>query len=63
MNAACKVQEVMGFNRELLLCDVSKEAWHYTPSPRNVSPDPQVQEMNQKICPARPTYDTRRMAA
>ena len=42
---------------------MSKKAWYYNPSPRNVSPDPQVQEMVQKIGPARPTYGTRRMAA
>ena len=63
MNAARMVQEVMGLNRALLLCGVSKKAWYYTPSPRNVSPDPQVQEMIQKIGPERPTYGTRRMAA
>ena len=63
MNAARMVQEVMGLNRALLLCGVSKKAWYHTPRPRNVSPDPQVQEMIQKIGPARPTYGTRRMAA
>ena len=63
MNAARTVREAMGLNRALLLCGVSKKAWYYTPSPRNVSPDPQVQEMIQKIGPARPTYGTRRMAA
>ena len=35
----------------------------HPPGPRNVSPDPEVQEMIQKIGPARPTYGTRRMAA
>ena len=63
MNAARTVREAMGLNRALLLCGVSKKAWHYTPRPRNVSPDPQVQEMIQRIGPARPTYGTRRMAA
>ena len=40
MNAARAVQEVMGLNRALLLCRVSKKEWYYTPGPRNVSPDP-----------------------
>ena len=63
MNAARMVQEVMGLNRALLLCGVSKKAWYYAPRPRNVSPDPEVQETVQKIGPKRPTYGTRRMAA
>ena len=63
MNAARTVREAMGLNRALLFCGVSKQAWYYTPRPRNVSPDPQVQEMIRKICPTRPTYGTQRMAA
>ena len=63
MNAARMVRETTGLNRALLLCGVSKKAWYYTPRPRNVSPDPQVQETVQKIGPERPTYGTRRMAA
>ena len=30
MNAVRMVREVMGLNRELLLCGVSKKAWYYT---------------------------------
>ena len=45
MNAACTVQEVMGLSRALLLCGVSKKTWYYAASPKNVSLDPQVQEM------------------
>ena len=52
----------MGLNRALLLCGVSKQAWYYTLRPRNMSLDPQVQEMIQKIGPTRPTYGTGRMA-
>ena len=63
MSAARTVREVKGLNRALLLCGVSKQVWHYTPSPRNMSPDSQVQEMNRKIGPARPIYGTRLMAA
>ena len=63
MNAAHTVQEVMGPNRTLLLCGVSKKAWHYTPRPGNVSPDPQVRETVRKIGSARPTYGTRHTAA
>ena len=63
MNAVRVMQKVVGLNKALLLCGVSKKAWYYTPRPRNVSPDPQVQEMVQKIGPSRPTYGTRRMAA
>ena len=62
MNAARMVQEVMGLNRALL-CGVSKKAWYYAPRPRNVSPDPEVQETVQRIGPERPTYGTRRMTA
>ena len=63
MNAARMMQGAVGLNRALLLCGVSKKAWYYTPRPRNVSPDPEVRDMVQKIGPARPTYGTRRMAA
>lgn len=62
MNAARTVQEAIGLNRALLLCGVSKQAWYYTFRPRNMSLDPQVQEMIQKIGPTRPTYGTGRMA-
>ena len=63
MNAVRAAQGTVGLNRALLLCGVSKRARYYAPRPRNVSPDPEVQEMIQKIGPARPTYGTRRMAA
>lgn len=63
MNAVRMMNGVVGLNKTLLLCGVSKKAWYYTSRPRNVSPDPQVQEMIQRIGPARPTYGTRRMAA
>ena len=63
MNAARMMQGMVSLNRALLLCGVSKKAWYYIPKPRNVSPDPQVQEMVQKVGPIRPTYGTRRMAA
>ena len=53
----------MNLNKALRLCGVSKKAWYYIPTPRNVSPDPHVQEMVQSIGPKRPTYGTRRMAA
>ena len=42
MNVARMAHEAMGLNRAFLLCRVSKKAWYYTPSLRNVSPDPQV---------------------
>ena len=54
---------ILASNRALLLCGVFKKAWYYAPKPRNVSPDPQVQETVQKIGLERPTYGTRRMAA
>ena len=63
MNAVRSIQDVVGLNKALYLCGVSKKMWYYTPRPRDVSPDPLVQEMVQKISPARPTYGTRRMAA
>ena len=63
MKVVRMMRETMSLNRALLLCGVSMKAWYYTAKPRNVSPDPQVQEMVQKIGPVRPTYGTRRMAA
>ena len=52
MNAVRMVQGVMGLNRALLLCGVSKKAWYYAPRPRNVSPDHEAREMVQRIGPA-----------
>ena len=63
MNAVRMMFGVVGLNRALSLCGVSKKAWYYTPKPRVVTPDPEVLEMVQKISPERPTYGTRRMAA
>ena len=63
MNAVRMIQDVMSLNKALRLCEVSKKAWYYAPTPRIISPDPQVQEMVQSIAPKRPTYGTRRMAA
>ena len=63
MNAVRIIQDVVGLNRSLSLCAVSKTAWHYTPKPRDVSPDPEVLDTVQRIAPARPTYGIRRMAA
>ena len=48
---------------DFTLCGVSKKAWYYTPKPRDIPPDPEVQEVVRKIAPERPTYGTRRMAA
>ena len=44
MHAVRMVQEVTGLHR-MLLCGVSKKAWHYALRlrSRNVSPDPEVQ--------------------
>ena len=63
MKAVRTMHGTVSLNKALLLCGVSKKAWYYTTRSRNVSPDPEVQEMIQKIGPARPTYGTRRMAA
>ena len=63
MNAVRMVWKMTGLNRALLLCGASKKAWYYASRPRNVSPDPEVQETVQKIGPERSTYGTRRMAA
>ena len=63
MNAVRSIRDVVGLNKALQLCGVSKKVWYYTPRPRDISPDPLVQETVQKISPARPTYGTRRMAA
>ena len=63
MNAVRIIHDVVGLNRSLLFCGVSKTAWYYTSKPRDVSPDPEILDTVQKIAPARPTYGTRRMAA
>ncbi len=63
MKAVRTMHGTVSLNKALLLCGVSEKAWYYTARSRNVSPDPEVQEMIQKIGPARPTYGTRRMAA
>ena len=63
MKAVRTIHGTMSLNKALLLCGVSKKAWYYTTRSRNVSPDPEVREMIQKIDSARPTYGTRCMAA
>lgn len=63
MNAVRIIHDVVGMNRSLSLCGVSKTAWYHTSKPRDVSPDPEVLDTVQRIAPARPTYGTRRMAA
>ena len=63
MKAVRTMHGTVSLNKALLPCGVSKKAWYYTIRSRNVLPDPEVQEMIQKIGPARPTYGTRRMAA
>ena len=57
------VRDVLGLNRSLRLCGVSKKAWYHAPRPRDIPPDPAVQEAVREIAPERPTYGTRRMAA
>ena len=63
MKAVRSMHGTVSLNKALLPCGVSKKAWYYTSRPRNVSPDPKVLEMIQKIGPARPIYGTRRVAA
>ena len=63
MSAVRMVRDVLGLNRSLRLCGVSKKAWYHAPRPRDIPPDPAVREAVLRIAPARPTYGTRRMAA
>ncbi len=63
MNSVRMMQDVVGLNRSLRLCGVSKSVWYYKPGPRNVRPDPEVQDAVMRIAPLRPTYGTRRVAA
>ncbi len=63
MKAVRTMHGTVSLNKALLLCGVSKKARYCTTRSRNVSPDPEVREMIQKIGPARPAYGTRRMAA
>ena len=63
VNAARMIYDVVGLNKSLRLCGVSKKAWYYVARPRNVPPDPEVKSAVQEIAGQRPTYGTRRMAA
>ena len=63
MSSVRMIQDILGLNRSLELCGVSKKAWYYTPMPRHIQPDPAVQKAVIDIAPQRPTYGTRRMAA
>ncbi|MDE0265899.1 MAG: IS3 family transposase [Thaumarchaeota archaeon] len=63
MSAAAMMRDVVGLNRSLRLCGVSKKAWYYKPRPRDVPPDPAVLGTIRRIAPQRPAYGTRRMAA
>ena len=63
MNAVHMVRDVVSLNKALALCGVSKKAWYHIPKPRNMPPDPEVQDAVRKIARSRPTYGTRRMAA
>ena len=63
MSAVRMIYDIVGLNRSLLLCGVSKKAWYYAPKKREILSDPAVQEAVQRIAPSRPTYGTRRMAA
>ena len=42
MNAVRMMLRVVGLNKALSLCGVSKKAWYYTPKPRVVPPDPEM---------------------
>ena len=63
MSAVSMMQDVVGLNRSLALCGVSKSAWYREPVPRNIPPDPAVTDAVRRIAGSRPTYGTRRMAA
>ena len=63
MSAVSLMQDIVGLNKSLLLCGVSKKAWYYTASPRDIPPDAQLQDAILDISSSRPTYGTRRMAA
>ncbi len=63
MSAVSIMHDIIGLNKSLRLCGVSKKAWYYTASPRDIPPDPQVQDAILNISSSRSTYGTRRMAA
>jgi len=63
MMAVKELSKTMSLNRSLSLVGVSKTMWYYSKSPRNISIDPTVTDVVQRIGTARPTYGTRRMAA
>lgn len=63
MNAVRMICDVVGLNRSLRMCGVSKRAWYHVPKHRNVPPDPEVWDAILRIAPLRPAYGTRRMAA
>lgn len=63
MTAVKELTKHISLNKSLFLVGISKTRWYYSKSPRNISTDPTVTNVVQKIGNQRPTYGTRRMAA
>ena len=63
MIAVKELTRHISLNKSLLFTGVSKTRWYYSKNPRNISVDPIVTDVVQKIGKQRPTYGTRRMAA
>ncbi len=63
MTAVKELLKHISLNKSLSLVGISKTRWYYSKSSRNISTDPTVTDVVQKIGNQRPTYGTRRMAA
>ena len=61
--AVLEASDVMGLNKALKYCGLSKSAWYYTKKPRDIPIDSDMVEHIKEIATKRPTYGARRMAA
>jgi len=63
MAAVKELTKHISLNKSLSLVGISKTRRYYSKSLRNISTDPTVTDVVQKIGKQRPTYGTRRMVA
>ena len=63
MTAVTEMKKHTSLNRALYLSGLSKTAWYYTKTKRNIPLSSSITNMVQDIAQDRPTYGTRRMAA
>ena len=58
-----EASQVMGLNKALKYCGLSKCAWYYAKKPRDMPIDPDIVEHIKEIGTKRSTYSTKQMAA